>query len=177
MNASRRRLRSLVTVFGLFVSFATFLLIPAGYFVLTYSQGVNELEFSARLKANRLAKYIYSHQELWQYQTARLDQLIEVPEANEAGQRTRVFDAKGNLVTNAGDAPAFPFATRSAPILVASLEVGRIETASTFRPALIGTGYVALFSGLFGFGMFFVLRILPLRFIDRTLAALTRQTV
>ena len=177
MNASRRRLMSLVTGFGLSVALVTFVLIPSGYFVLTYSEARHELEFSARLKANRLARYIYSHQELWQYQRSRLDELIEIPEANQTYQRTRVFDAKGKLVTETGEAPAFPVVTRSAPILVSGVDVGRVETAKTFRPALIGTGIAGLFSGLLGFGMFFALRGLPLRIIDKTLAALNRQTV
>jgi signal transduction histidine kinase/AmiR/NasT family two-component response regulator len=177
MNASRRRLRNLVTGFGLVVALATFVLVPTGYFVLTYSEGTHELAFSARLKANRLAKYIYSHQELWQYQTVRLAELIEVPEANETGQRQRIFDTKGKLVTETGEAPAFPVATRSAPIFVSGVQVARIETANSFRPALIGTAVSGLFSGLLGFGMFFALRVLPLQVIDRTLSVLNRQTV
>ena len=177
MNASRQRLRRLVTWSGLAIALATFVFIPVSYFVLTYSGVKQELEFSARLKANRLAKYIYSHQDLWQYQRVRLAELIEVPEANENGQRTRVFDAKGVLVTETGESPAFPVASRIAPIMISGLEAGWIETANTLRPALSGTGVAGLFSGLLGFGMFFALRVLPLRVIDRTLAALNRQTM
>jgi signal transduction histidine kinase/AmiR/NasT family two-component response regulator len=177
MKASRLRLRSLVTSFGISVALATFVVVPAGYFVLAYSGATQELAFSARLRANRLAKYIYSHNELWRYQTARLDELIEVPEANEMGHRQRVFDTTGKIVTQTGEIPAFPIVSRSFPIVVAGSQVGQIETATTFRPVLIGTGFVALFSGLLGFGMYFALRILPLRVIDKTLAALERQTV
>jgi signal transduction histidine kinase/AmiR/NasT family two-component response regulator len=177
MNASRRRLRTLVTRLGLCVALATAVLVPSGYFVIAYSEVGHDLEFSSHLNANRLAKYIYAHQELWQYQTLRLAELIEVPEANDTGHRQRIFHLTGRLVTETGGVPAFPFATRSVPIVVAGAEVGRIETTNTLRPALIGTGYVALFSGVLGFGMFFALRILPLRVIDRTLAALESQTV
>jgi diguanylate cyclase (GGDEF)-like protein len=56
-------------------------------------------------------------------------------------------------------------------------EVGRIETAASFRPPLIGTGVAVLFSGLLGFAMFFALRVLPLRVLDRTLGALRAQTL
>jgi signal transduction histidine kinase/FixJ family two-component response regulator len=172
MNSSRYRLRTLVTGFALFVAVATSVLIPIGYFINAYSEVAHQLEFSARLKGNRLAKYIYSHRQLWQYQTARLGELIEVPEADEIGQRTRVTNEIGKLVMETGEAPAFPAIARNAPILVSGLEIGRIESASSFRQALIGTGYVTLFSGLLGFGMFFALRVLPLRVIDSTLAAL-----
>src|SRR5688572_12680683 len=123
MKASRKRLKRLVTGFGIAVAAATFVLIPAGFFVLTYLEGRHELEFSARLKANRVAKYIYTNQELWQYQTVRIAELIEVPEADETGHRTSVFDASGNLVMKTGDTPAFPVAARSAPIVTSGAVV------------------------------------------------------
>jgi signal transduction histidine kinase/ActR/RegA family two-component response regulator len=177
MKASRGRLRGLITGLGVSVALVTAVLIPAGYFAVAYSNAVHELEFSARLKANRLAKYIYWHRELWQYQTSRLAELIEVPEANEIGQHQRIYDATGKLVAETGDAPAFPVASRRAPIVVAGAEAGWMETANTLRPALIGTGYAALLSAMLGFGMFIALRLLPLRVIDRMIAALERQTV
>ena len=177
MNASRRRLRKLVTSIGVGVALLTSVVVPAGYLFVAYSETAHELAFSTRLKANRLAKYIYSHEELWQYQTLRIAEIIEVPEANETDHRQRVFDAAGKLVSETGGEPAFPVAAQSAPIVVSGLEVGRIETAKSFRPALVRTAYVFLFSGFLGFGMFFALRILPLRVIDRTLAALESQRV
>jgi diguanylate cyclase (GGDEF)-like protein len=153
------------------------IVVPAGYFVVAYAEVRHELAFSAQLKANRLARYIYSHQELWQYQSLRLAELIEVPEANEADNRQRVFDATGELVVQTGAAPAFPVAEASTPVVVAGLTVGRIETAATLRDILVETGFAALFSSFLGFAMFFSLRLLPLRVIDRILGALASQTV
>jgi len=176
MNTSRRRLRNLVTGLALSVAFATLVLVPAGYFALSFSHLQHDLEFSAQLKANRLAKYIYTHRDLWEYQTVRLAELIEVPEANETGHRQRVFHFTGRLVTETAGSPAFPIAISSVPIIVAGQEVGRIETANSYRPILITTGYVTLLSGLLGFGMFFAMRVLPLRVIDSTVNALGRQT-
>ena len=177
MINSRRRLRTLVTILGLSVALATSIFIPAGYFLSVFSNEARELAFSAELKANRLAKYIYANQELWQYQTVRLAELIEVPEANETGHRQRIFDGSGKLVLETGEEPVFPVAARSAPIVVAGSETGRIETAASYIWVLIQTGFVALFSGLLGFGMFFALRMLPLRVIDDTLSALESQTL
>lgn len=176
MNASRTRLRILVSSIGLFVAVATAVLVPAGYLLVTHSELVSTLSFKAHLKANRLAKYIYSHGELWQYQTLRLAELTEVPEANETDNRQRVFGASGELVMETGETLPFPVVTQSAPIIVEGSAVGRIETAASSRPELIETGVVALFSGLLGFGMYLALRVLPLRVLDRTLSALGAQT-
>ena len=177
MNSSGNSLRTLVSSIGLSIAIATAVLVPAGYLFVSHSELESRLSFKAHLKANRLAKYIYAHAELWQYQTVRLAELIEVPEANETGNRQRVFDATGELVLETGETLSFPVATQSAPIVVGGSQIGRIETAASLRPALIGTGVVALFGGLLGFGMFFALRVLPLRVLDRTLAALGAQTL
>ena len=95
VTGSRTRLRALVTWLGLSVALAFTLIVPAGYFAIAYAKLNDELSFSANLKANRLAKYIYVNQQLWQYQSPRLSQLIEVPEADEREMRQRIFDAEG----------------------------------------------------------------------------------
>ena len=88
---------------------------PAGYFAIVYTTLDHELSFAANLKANRLAKYIYANQQLWQYQTHRLSQLIEVPEADESEMRQRIFDAEGKVVFEAGAQPRPPVATARCP--------------------------------------------------------------
>lgn len=172
MTSSRVRLRSLVTWLGLSVALAVALVIPAGYFVIVYSQLNRELSFAAHLKANRLSQFIYANRELWQYQTPRLGQLIEVPEADESAMRQRIFAADGKAVFEAGTAPAPPVTTFSVPLVVAGTTVGSIETAASLRKLLAQTVLVGLLSGILGFSTFFILRVVPLRVIDSTLAEL-----
>ncbi len=154
------------------MALAVTLVIPAGYFVIVYSQLDRELSFAAHLKANRLSQFIYANRELWQYQTPRLGQLIEVPEADESAMRQRIFDADGRVVFESGTAPAAPVATFSVPLVVAGTIVGSIETAASLRRLLAQTALVGLLSGILGFSTFFILRVVPLRVIDRALAEL-----
>jgi PAS domain S-box-containing protein len=172
VTSSRVRLRSLVTWLGLSMALAVTLVIPAGYFVIVYSQLDRELSFAAHLKANRLSQFIYANRELWQYQTPRLGQLIEVPEADESAMRQRIFNADGRVVFEAGTAPAAPVTTFSMPLVVAGTTVGSIETAASLRKLLAQTALVGLLSGILGFSTFFILRVVPLRVIDRALAEL-----
>ena len=172
MTASRVRLRALVSRLGLSVALAFTLIVPAGYFAIAYAALDHELSFAANLKANRLAKYIYANQELWQYQTHRLSQLIEVPEADESEMRQRIFDAEGKLVFEAGAPVIPPVATSRVPLVVSGTTVGSIETAASMRKLMMATALVGLLSGLLGFSAFFVLRLVPLRIIDGTLAEL-----
>jgi PAS domain S-box-containing protein len=172
VTASRTRLRALVTWLGLSVALAFTLIVPAGYFAIAYAELNHELSFSANLKANRLAKYIYANQQLWQYQTHRLSQLIEVPEADESDMRQRIFDAEGKLVFEAGAQPSQPVATARVPLVVSGMTVGTVETAASMRGLIMATVLVGLLSGLLGFAAFFVLRLVPLRIIDGALAEL-----
>jgi len=172
MIATGARLRSLVTALGLAVTLVVAFVLPAGYFAIAYRELVHELSFSAALKANRLAKYIYTEREHWQYQTKRLGQLIEVPEADETAMRQRIFDGEGKLVMETGAAPAAPLAVVTVPLVAAGSTFGSIETAASLRPLIVQTILVGLLGGILGFSAYFIMRVVPLRAIDRILADL-----
>ena len=165
-------LRALVSAVALFVAILTAISLPAGYLFVEYSAAANNLAFKANLKANRLAKYIYSHTALWQYQTVRLAELIEVPEADTRGDQQRLFDSAGDLVLESGAAPASPTMTGAAPIVVSGATVGWIEVSASARPLAINTGAIAVLGCLLGFGMFFAVQVFPRRVLTRTLGAL-----
>ena len=172
MIRSRNRLGRVVAWLGVSIGLTVAIVVPAGYLWVACSELTLELSLLAELKAGKLAKYIYVHQDLWQYQTLRLAELTEVPEAREVDAQQRIFDSKGKLVLETGDAPAFPVVRWHAPVIVAGSQVATVETATTLRPILLRTGIVAVFSSLLGLVIFFVNRLLPLRIINRTLAAL-----
>jgi diguanylate cyclase (GGDEF)-like protein len=176
VKASRNQLAALVRL-GLVVALTISIVVPVGYFMLGYAEVRYGLSFTANLTANRLAKYIYTHRELWQYQAVTLTELLKVPEADDSHTRLRVFDAAGALVTETGDAPDFLVVATSVPIVVAGSALGRIEASASLEKALLQTGFVALFSGLLGFAVFFVLRLLPTRVLDKTIGKLESQTL
>ena len=80
----------------------------------------------------------------------------------------------GKLVFEGGSELASPVLTRSAPIEVAGSTVGRVEISTSLRPLVDATGLVAILSTLLGLGMFFALRVFPLRVLDQTLGTLER---
>ncbi len=165
-------LRTIVSVIGFFVAIVTMVSIPAGYLYVEYSAAASALNFKVHLKGNRIAKFIYGHDALWQYQTSRLSELIEVPEADSRGDQQRIFNAAGKLLFEVGPDPARPVLTQAAPIIVGGVQVGRIEVSTSGQPLLLNTGIVTALSCLLGFGMFFAIRVFPLRVLDRTLGAL-----
>ena len=166
-------LRTLVSVIGMLVAATTAVSVPLGYFVVGYANRASLFDFKADLNARYLAKYIYTHDTMWQYQRVRLAELLDQTNGGKYS-RKRVVDSTGKLVLDEGSELASPVLTRSAPIEVADSTVGRVEISTSLRPLVHETGFVAILSTLLGLGMFFAVRVLPLRVLDQTLGTLER---
>jgi hypothetical protein len=131
--ASRAILGRVVGWLGLSIGLTVAVAVPAGYLLVAWSELAQELSLLSEIKATRLAKYIYVHQELWQYQTIRLAELIEVPEAKGLITQHRIVDAAGTLVLETGEAAASPNLWQGAPIMVSGSQLATIQTATTLR--------------------------------------------
>jgi diguanylate cyclase (GGDEF)-like protein len=162
-------LRALVSIIGLLVAIITAIAIPSGFLFMEYSAAQKILAVQAQWRAGRLARYIYIHDPLWQYQAVALAELIEAPGANAGRNQQRVVDNAGNIVLKIGKAPAYPAMTQAAPIVVRGATVGSIEVSASARPLAIATSVVAALSVLLGFGLLYAARGYPLRVLARTL--------
>ena len=167
-----RSLRNVVNTIGLVVAITTAVALPSGYLAITYGNATEELAFKARLNASRIAQYVYSHDVMWQYQQLRISELLRLPHDAEQPIRQSVYDNTQELVLEEGDSLAAPTVARVAPITVRGAAVGRVEIATSLQPILFSTALVALLSALLGFAIYYAIRSLPLRVLDRTLGAL-----
>jgi diguanylate cyclase (GGDEF)-like protein/PAS domain S-box-containing protein len=165
-------LRALVGHIGLSIAIFTAIVIPIGYFVVGFVNKASVLDFQAELTAARVARYIYSHNTLWQYQQVRIAEIIDEIEMRSVPTRKRIVDQSGVPVISETLALAQPMITRSAPIRVAGTGVGELTVEASLRNLMLQTGLVALLSAMLGFAMYLVLRVFPLRVLDRTLGQL-----
>ncbi len=67
-----------------------------------------------------------------------------------------------------------PVLARGAPIVVSGETVGRVEMETSLQSLVAETGVVAILSILLGLGVFFAVRIFPLKVLDQTLGALEK---
>jgi diguanylate cyclase (GGDEF)-like protein/PAS domain S-box-containing protein len=167
-----RSFRAAVGVIGLFVAITIAVSGPIGYFVLGYLNQANTLAFQADLNSRYLAKYIYSHHTLWQYQSVRLAEVLEHTNVGNDSTRKRIFDPEGVLVLNEGPHLALPLIVRTSPIVVAGTVVGRVEIEASLQNLLWASGQIAFLSFLLGAGVFLAIRVFPLRVLDQTLGRL-----
>ncbi len=172
----KTKLRTLIGTIGLAVAIVTTVAVPSGYWLVGHANTVRDLDLKGRLIAGRLARYIYQHDQLWRYQRVRLEELIELNEANGDVFYQRVLDGDGREVAERGPQLEGPLATRSQPIVVAGATVGRVELRSSLRELIGATALVTLFSFALGFSAFWALRVFPLRVLDRTLGELESAT-
>lgn len=164
--------RKLVSAIGLIVSITTAVALPGGYFVVGYSNISETLAFKGRLNAARVAQYIYTHDAMWQYQQLRLVDVIQMPETGEAPVRQKLYDQTGRLVLEEGPPLAAPIKVEQVQIVVSGAAVGTLVVETSLRGVVMGTGLIALLSALLGGVMYLVVRLLPLRVLDRTIGAL-----
>lgn len=165
-------LRRLVAIIALVVGIVTAVAAPVGHLLLGYNDARNILDYRAELNARILAKYIFTHTDLWKYQQARLTELLEQTELGRHVLHQRVIDSTGKVVVDEGPELAGPLLTRSAPIVVAGATVGRLEVVASLRELWLAAAWVALLSIALGCAIYFAVRFLPLRALDRTLGVL-----
>ena len=166
-------LRNLVSTIGLAVAITTAVSIPAGYYLVGYMNQASVLDYKAELNARYLSRYIYSHATLWQYQFVRLAELLQQTDG-EDDLRKRIIDARGNVVFERGPEVAAPSLVRGTPVVVAGTTEGHVEVATSLRPLLMETAGVSILSLLLGFGVFFAVRVFPLRVLEKTLGTLEK---
>ena len=165
-------LRKLVSAIGLTVAITTAVATPGMYFIHDYIDVTATMSFKAQLNAARIARYIYTHDDMWQYQQLRLGELIQLPESVKQQARQKIYDQANRLVFDDSAPVDTPIVARSAPIVVAGSTVGVFVVEGSLRETLYETWLVAFVSTIIGFGAYFALRIFPLRVLDRTLAVL-----
>jgi len=165
-------LRSIVSTIGIVIALLAAVLTPAGFLADAYSDARDTLAFKARFNANRVATYIYSHEELWQYQQLRLVEQMQLPSDYGEPIHQKLYTSDGKLVLEEGPSQAWPAITSRADITVGGVPRGYLEVSSSFRGALPIVGIVAALSALWGAAVYFAVRRFPLRVLDRTIGEL-----
>ncbi|MEF8700849.1 MAG: diguanylate cyclase [Candidatus Accumulibacter sp. UW20] len=149
--------------------------LPLGYGLTELNSFSEALEFKARVKAAALDGLIAHIPDLWMFAENRMQGLISrepVPLGNEL---IRVFDAADQLVLESGKAPAEPVMSRSHSLYDAGHVVGRLEITDSLLGVAYGTGVAAVIGCLLGALVFVVMRVLPLKALQRVTHSLVEE--
>jgi signal transduction histidine kinase len=139
------------------------ILIPAGYFLLSYQYMTGSLGTQAELAARVAETLVMANPDTWQFEEIRLQEFLQRHHDQAVPEMRTIVDNYGNVIARMADPLAKPLVVRRCDIFDAGAIVGRVEIARSLRPLLVQTGLIGLVSLLLGGLLFLVLRAIPLK--------------
>jgi len=160
VSLNRFKTTSIATVFTVIFSVVIALILPVGYFFISYEHLKGILETEAEINSKLVSRIISTNPELWRYETIRIEELLVRRPRSGAAETRRIFDVKDILVAESVNHLRWPRIISSHEIRDCGETVGRIEISRSILPIFLRSGILAVF-GL-GFGLL-LYRCLPFR--------------
>lgn len=144
------------------------IILPLGFFLISYQNAVGNLEIEAKINANIVTQVISSNPDFWEFEHIRLQEYLMHRPKKGIAELRRIVNTKNEIVAESADALQTPLIMRSSEIMDSGTTVGRIEISRSLRPLLVRTGLLFLLLLPVGIVVFYLLRILPIRTILMT---------
>ena len=175
IERSQKDIIRTVTWLAGIVVFVVVFVIPLSYFALSYQRIAGNLESEAELNAQIISKIISVNPEMWQFEQVRLGEYLSLRPRKGHGEIRRVRSADGAVVAESADVLQRPIIVRNVNLFDAGHVVGSLEIARSLGSLLLRTGLLMLFMAPLGAGVFWVLRVLPVRALRQGEAALLQE--
>ena len=168
------RVGAAITWLASAISFIVAASLPVGYFALSYQHQLGEIGTESQFNARLITDFVNRHPESWRFQEHRLAGLLFEDFTTMAyPERRRVLGVHGEAIAASGEAPlAPPVVSRRAPVMDSGNVVAYFEVSRSFRPLLLDTGLAALLGLVLALAVFAVLKLVPIRALNRALAGL-----
>lgn len=164
-----------LTVFAGFISAVIALVLPLGFFAVSYQFERSLLAAEGDLSSRLLLEVINASPEQWQSAQKAISDVLEKRSRYAGTERRALYTLGGNLVADTSD----PVPT---PILEARIDVrndtqvhGTLFVTRSLRPLLEQTLAVGLFGLCLALAVFASLRLLPLRALRKTVDLLVQE--
>jgi hypothetical protein len=163
----RQRIARITTWIAGTAAVAVTLLLPLGYFTVSYQHITGSLEAEAEMTSRIITGLISANPEMWQYEQRRMEEVLMQRMRDNHGERRRILDLNNSLVAESATALKPPLITRRFDLMDSGVTVGKIEIQTSLYPQLLRSGLLALLGLFCGVGIFVTLRVLPLRAVER----------
>ena len=175
MLPSTERLERNVHRFALAMALFVALGIPLGFWIVSYQNITDALDFKAKVKASALSSLIASNPDVWMYAENRIQGLISREPVPLSDELVQVFDKDKALITHAGNKPSGRLLTRTYPLYDVGQAVGEVVVSSTTDLLIRDTLISALVSFVLGILAYAIIKVLPLRALKSVTDALLRE--
>ncbi len=148
------------------------LIVPTGFYLLSYQYICGNLEAEAEINSRFINEIVNGNPLMWEYETVRLQEYLSRRPRKDYAEARRIYNASGKIVAESVDKLDYPIVFRSLEFYDSGSPVGKIEISRSLRPLMLESVWIFLLTSLIGTAVFAVLRILPIRMIQRSEKAL-----
>lgn len=150
--------------------------LPAGFFGLSYQYQIGSMQSESEFNATLTTQYITLNPDMWRFQEHRLHTLLEEGHTQSSlPEQRRILDASEKTIASTQYKPDRPILSIRSPLYDTGKTVGYFEVNRSLRPLLLKTGFVGLFALGFAAVVFAVLKMLPMRALNRALLSLRQS--
>ena len=149
MNHNSGTAYSIATRFTVIFSVVAALILPVGYFIVSYQYLMGIMKTEAEFNSELISELVSTNPELWRFETIRIEELLGRLPRSGAPETRRIFDRENILVAESGNILPPPEIKVSLEVMESGEVAGRIEISRSMLPLLLKSGIL----GLFGLGI------------------------
>lgn len=170
-NTSKKIIRT-TNILALVLSVSVAVILPLGYFILSYQHQSAVLETEAEGSAFFVTQLINANPEFWRYSQHRLEETLSLHLSNEYEESRRIVDLDNKLIASNSVPVQPPFMTRAHDLFDSGAVVARIEVSSSMKPLLNTSALFGILGLILGSAGFLCFKIFPFRALSDTLKLL-----
>jgi PAS domain S-box-containing protein len=136
---------STATRFTVIFSVVAALILPVGYFIVSYQYLMGIMKTEAKISSELISGLIGANPELWRFETIRIEELLGRRPGSTAPETWRIFDRDNILAAGSGNILPSPEIKVSLEVMENGEAAGRIEISRSMLPLLLRSGILALF--------------------------------
>jgi len=177
VNSSSRSISRVTTLIAGVIAVSLAVLIPAGYFAISYQYLIGSLDAQAEINARTVTVRVAANPEMWRFEEHRLMELMEQRPWEGVQEKRRILGQRDEVIVESLNPLRPPTVSRRQDIYDAGVPIAKVEVSRSLFPLLVKTGVVAVVAVLTGALVFVVLRILPLRAVRQAYQSLSESEV
>lgn len=175
MKQTSKQIIRTTHILALILSVSVAVLLPLGYFVLSYQYQSAVLETEAEANAYFVTQLINANPDFWRYSQHRLEETLSHHLSKKYEESRRIVDLDNRLIASNLVAAKAPVMIRSHDLFDSGSVVARIEVSSSIRTLLNNTALFGALGILLGSAGFISFKMFPSRAISGILKLLSES--
>ncbi|MDA8412796.1 MAG: EAL domain-containing protein [Desulfobacteraceae bacterium] len=168
MKTQTRSIARITTLLVGAMTIIVSILVPAGYFLVSYQYMMGSLDTQAESSAQAITRLVMANPDMWRYEEVRLMEQLERRTTIDIPEARRIIGLHGQIIAESSAPLTPPVISRRHYIYDAGSPVAQIEITRSLDHLLRETIFVACGALLVGGVGYVVMRRLPLRAIQQT---------